>query len=570
MAFPTQSPSPHGVSSSTTSPWQRYNQQIRELLIAQEGLDPDRLYQAQTEADNQPLEVLLVRQNEITLAALGQHLANAYNVTYTPLADALKASNIDELFTLLPADFCQQKQVLPLRVENGQLLVATLQPDTPGLADEITYLSGYRPKISVTCGMELQDFWAARQRQHTHLVVKAQQSEQTFTSLVNDILTHACQQDASDVHIEPRDNQTIIRFRLDGVLVTHQVLAEDQLAGLVARLKVMANMDIAEHRRPQDGQFQTKLTTKGGEQTLFCRVSSFPLSQHREKLSLRLLRPFQGLINCQHLGMTDHDISVIHQLLNQPHGIVLTCGPTGSGKSTSIYAMLGELNSTAKNITTIEDPIELELDGINQTTLNANANRTIETCLKAVLRQDPDVVMIGEIRDEPTLKLTIQAALTGHLMLSTFHANSAASAVTRMVDMGLSPQLLSSSLAGIIAQRLVRQLCPHCKQPQEATPHEKRKLFPYNPQRQLEELVIYHPVGCDFCYHTGYKGRTGVFEIMMIDRELRYLISDRANELQLEDAAIATGMTSLSVNGRLKVLDGITTLDEIMRVIGEW
>lgn len=552
--------------ATTPSDWTEYNQTLLELLVAQQGMDPDALQTICKAKPYQPLERELIQQGKLTIQDVGQLLAQHTNHKYLSLAEGLNHTQPSDLYTHLPADFCQKKQLLPVTIKNGHLLIATISPNKAGLKDEITYLSGYQAELHVTTGLELYDYWLAQQQELHNQSLTIQKSEVTFTNLIDAILEQAILQEASDIHIEPKGDKATIRFRLDGVLRTHQQLELDKLAGLVARIKVLANMDIAEHRQPQDGQFNQFFQ----DSRVFFRVNSFPLSSQKEKVSIRLLRPHQELMAYDHLGMTREDIQLVEELLRQPFGIILACGPTGSGKSTSIYTLLESLNTTENNITTIEDPIELEMAGINQTEVNPKANRTLERCLQAVLRQDPDVVMIGEIRDSHTLQQTLQAALTGHLMLSTFHANSAASAITRMIDMGISPQLLSSGLAGIVAQRLVRQLCNHCKTPKEATPAEKRQLFPQHHQRQLDELTLYHPVGCTLCQHTGYKGRTGVFEIMPLDRELRYLISEGANEFHIEDAAIANGMTSLSINGRLKVINGLTTLDEMIRVIGEW
>lgn len=537
---------------------------------------------------NTSLDRLLVTQHQLALPTLGALLAKHYGLSYRPLAGELAAKDTltpQSFLNSLPDSFVIQKQALPLRSENGRLLVATPDPTIPGLEDEITLLTGLRPEWIITTPMELADAWGAHCLQRQQQAQSAANSqainnESSIVALTDDLLQQALAQDASDIHIEPRLHDVVVRFRLQGVLEPVQTLSLTMGAGLITRIKVLAKLDVAEHRRPQDGQFKIAFQ----QQDAFCRVSIIPVADQHEKASLRLLKPLLSSVisaaenpssnttplhtNLSQLGLSPWDQERLNLLLAVPNGMILTCGPTGTGKSTTLYALLQQLNTTQRNICTVEDPIERRIEGINQSPLNPKANLTYATCIRALLRQDPDVMMVGEIRDAETLGVTVQAALTGHLILSSFHSNSATTAITRMMELDVSPKLLSSALSGIIAQRLVRTLCPHCKAPVMPSATDREFLFPYDETARQKEWTIYEAVGCALCQNRGYTGRTGVFEILLLDRELRYLVAQNTPELQLEDAAIAAGMRTLSLNGRMKVLQGITSLDEIRRVLG--
>jgi len=539
------------------------------------------------------LDRLLVMRHHIALPTLGALLAKHYGAMYRPLAGELTSENSvesmpngsDLFLNSLPDSFVVQKQAMPLRSENGRLLVATTDPTVPGLADEITLLTGLRPEWVITTPMELTDAWTARcqQRQQQAQSIantQAVHNESSIVAVTEELLQQALSQDASDIHIEPRLKDVVVRFRLQGVLEPVQTVSLSMGAGLITRIKVLAKLDVAEHRRPQDGQF--KVGFQG--QDAFCRVSIIPVADQQEKASLRLLKPLALSVatpllpatvndtalhtDLSQLGLSEWDQERLNLLLAVPNGMILTCGPTGTGKSTTLYALLQQLNTPQRNICTVEDPIERRIEGINQSPLNPKANLTYATSIRALLRQDPDVMMVGEIRDAETLGVTVQAALTGHLILSSFHSNSATTAITRMMELDVSPKLLSSALSGIIAQRLVRTLCPHCKVPVLPSAADREFLFPYDETARQKEWTIYEAVGCPLCQNRGYTGRTGVFEILLLDRELRYLVAQNTPELQLEDAAIAAGMRTLSLNGRMKVLQGITSLDEIRRVLG--
>ena len=374
--------------------------------------------------------------------------------------------------------------------------------------------------------------------------------------LINAILTESVREGASDIHIETFEKRLSIRFRVDGVL-REVVQPKRALAPLlVSRIKVMARLDIAEKRLPQDGRISLRVA--GREVDL--RVSTIP-SNHGERVVLRLLDKQAGRLDLAHLGLQAVDFDKFKDLILRPHGIILVTGPTGSGKTTSLYAALQSLNSQTRNIMTVEDPIEYGLPGIGQTQVNTKVDMTFARGLRAILRQDPDVVMIGEIRDLETAEIAVQASLTGHLVLSTLHTNSAVGAVSRLHDMGIEPFLLASSLIGLVSQRLVRTLCPDCKVPHEPDESE-RKLLGMAPD---DERKIYQPGGCSNCKNTGFRGRIGVYELLRVDEGMRQLIHKQAGDIELEKYAREDAHSILD-DGLHKVLSGITTIEEVLRV----
>ena len=377
--------------------------------------------------------------------------------------------------------------------------------------------------------------------------------------LINALLTEAVKENASDIHIEPFENRLVVRLRVDGVL--KEILEPKRVLAplLVSRIKVMAKLDIAEKRLPQDGRISLRIAGRAVD----VRVSTLP-SGSGERVVLRLLDKQAGRLELQHLGMPADSLEIIRRVITKPHGIVLVTGPTGSGKTTSLYAMLAELNDHSRNIMTVEDPIEYYIDGISQTHVNTKVDLTFARGLRAILRQDPDVVMVGEVRDIETAQIGVQASLTGHMVLSTLHTNTAIGAVTRLRDMGVEPFLLSSSLSGVLAQRLVRLLCPSCKQSHQASAADCETLG----VSTAAAPTLYKPVGCPECNGIGYRGRTGVYEMIEIDDTLRNLIHDGASEYQMEEYA-RTRTPGIRQEGIRRVLSGDTSLEEVLRVTRE-
>ncbi len=375
--------------------------------------------------------------------------------------------------------------------------------------------------------------------------------------LINAILAEAIKQNASDIHIEPFEQKLIVRLRVDGVL--REVIQPPKELGslLVSRIKVMAQLDIAEKRVPQDGRVSLKLAGKA----IDIRVSTLPTGGG-ERVVLRLLDNQAGRLSIANMGINPTTQELLRQQISRPHGIILVTGPTGSGKTTTLYAVLTELNNSKRNLITVEDPIEYYLEGVGQTQVNNKVGMTFARGLRAILRQDPDVVMVGEIRDSETADIAVQASLTGHLVLSTLHTNTAVGAITRLRDMGVEPFLLSSSLVAVLAQRLVRVLCSACKAAYQPGAKEQQRLG-IDPGKAVE---FYHAKGCVECNYQGYKGRTGVFELLVVDNEIRNMIHDDASEQSIETQARKT-TASIQEDGARLVSDGITTSDEIFRVI---
>ncbi|WP_167145217.1 type II secretion system ATPase GspE [Pseudomonas sp. OTU750018] len=386
-----------------------------------------------------------------------------------------------------------------------------------------------------------------------------QEDDAPIIRLINAILGEAIKENASDIHLETFEKRLVVRFRVDGILREVLEPKRELAALLVSRIKVMARLDIAEKRIPQDGRISLKV----GGREVDVRVSTLP-SANGERVVLRLLDKQAGRLNLQHLGMSARDRDLMETTVRKPHGILLVTGPTGSGKTTTLYASLVSLNDRTRNILTVEDPIEYHLEGIGQTQVNSKVDMTFARGLRAILRQDPDVVMVGEIRDKETAEIAVQASLTGHLVLSTLHTNSAIGAITRLVDMGIEPFLLSSSLLGVLAQRLVRVLCPHCKEAYQADEAECKLLgVPF-----AQPPTLYHARGCAECHQQGYRGRTGIYELVVFDDHLRTLIHNAASEQDMTRHARSLG-PSIREDGRRKVLEGATTVEEVLRVTRE-
>ncbi|MFL6710494.1 MAG: GspE/PulE family protein, partial [Massilia sp.] len=360
--------------------------------------------------------------------------------------------------------------------------------------------------------------------------------------MINALLTQSLREGASDIHIEPFEQTSVVRFRIDGALRDVVRPRKAIHASLISRIKIMSQLDIAEKRLPQDG----RITLRVGGKPVDVRVSTLPTG-HGERAVLRLLDKEAGRLDLSHLGMSPDLLPQFDHMISQPHGIVLVTGPTGSGKTTTLYAALSRLNATTTNILTVEDPIEYDLAGVGQTQVNARIDMSFAKALRAILRQDPDVIMIGEIRDLETAQIAVQASLTGHLVLATLHTNDAAAAITRLLDMGIEPFLLSSSLLGVMAQRLVRKLCPSCKQPET-------------------DGKYWRAVGCDKCGHTGYQGRVGVYELLETNDSISAQIHNQASEADIRVAAQKAGMKTMREDGERWLVSGVTTPAELLRV----
>ena len=393
-------------------------------------------------------------------------------------------------------------------------------------------------------------------RGETDEIEEADVSDAPIVQLVRSLIEQAIRQRASDIHIEALEEKVRVRYRIDGALYEKMVYDNSLLPAIATRIKIMGGMDISEKRKPQDG----RMTVTVDRQEYDIRISSIP-TVHGEKIVMRLSSKLSLTREKKQLGLSEEELAHFDHMMSSPYGIIFVTGPTGSGKSTTLYTALSELNKEAVNIVTVEDPVEADIDGINQIQVNPKVDLTFASALRSILRQDPDIIMIGEIRDQETASIAVQASITGHLVVSTMHTNNAVGTLNRIADMGIERYLVADSMIGVIAQRLVRKLCPHCRKKRLATVEEKR-LLRVAPEAETE---VYEPVGCNFCNHTGYFGRIGVFEIMEVNEEIRTLISTNAGTEELIAAAKRNGMRTLRENGIRYVLDGTTSMDEMLK-----
>ncbi len=443
------------------------------------------------------------------------------------------------------------------------LQLRELQPEEFETALAQAYERGVTQAMQIVGDLD-QDQDLAELAQSLPRVADLMESEDDapIVRLINALLTQAIRDGASDIHIEPFEARSVVRMRIDGVL--RDVLEPQQAVHpvIVSRVKIMAHLDIAEKRLPQDG----RITLRVAGRPVDVRVSTLPTA-HGERVVMRLLDKQAGRLNLSGLGMAEETLVTLDHLIHQPHGIILVTGPTGSGKTTTLYAALSRLDTNHYNIMTVEDPIEYDLDGVGQTQVSSKIELSFARALRAMLRQDPDIIMIGEIRDLETAQIAVQASLTGHLVLATLHTNDSVGAITRLVDMGVEPFLVASSLLGVLAQRLVRRLCPQCRRAREPTAAECRLLG--IDEQQLASTQIYSPTGCTSCLQTGYQGRTGVFELLPVDDKLRSFIHDGASEARLRAHGEELGMRSIREDGSRWVRSGVTSLEEVLRVARE-
>jgi len=501
----------------------------------------------------------------------------------------LKQADIEEeILGKVPPKAVFQYNIIPVAEDAGVLQIATANPLQPGLIDAMRLVTGGRVKLLLSPAPDIESAAKRLYGVGAETLDRMMQDddridldgdtllkqdlndldqEASVVKFVNQIIWEAHQNRATDIHIEPMEFDLRIRYRIDGVL--HQTPVPATLkrfqSSIISRIKVMANMDIAEKRLPQDGRISLRIQ---GEE-IDVRVSTMP-TVYGESVSLRLLLRGSGMINMDQLGLSEEDGKILKRMISRPHGILLCTGPTGSGKSTSLYAWLHTINSVDKRIMSAEDPIEYEMAGVNQVQMKPEIGLTFAHSLRTFLRQDPDVIMVGEIRDRDTAEIAIRAALTGHLVFSTLHTNDSAGSINRLLDMGIEPFLVASSVEGIVAQRLIRRLCPKCRKPVEIDDAKRRFLrLEGFPTGRLETHTIYEPAGCDACRNSGFKGRTGIYEILIVDDHIRPLIVSRAASSDIKREALKHGLRTLRDDGWKKVLDGITTVEEVLRVSEE-
>ncbi|MBO7708469.1 MAG: type II/IV secretion system protein [Thermoguttaceae bacterium] len=504
-----------------------------------------------------------------------------------PMADLAKSEVPDEVLDGFPVKAVHQYGIFPIgSADDGSLLIATCNPFRPEPIDALA-ATLHRPTLPVVVlpgelakliknrlgvGAETVDGLLAQADDEDDVQVledmdvdqspeATMAQEATVVRLVNDILTEAVESGTSDIHIEAQESGMKIRYRIDGVLQTQPMPPEINRfqSAIVSRLKIMARLNIAEKRIPQDGRIKIRVSDRAVD----IRLSIIPML-HGEGIVMRILDKDRMNFPLRGIGMDTDIYEMFGQLIKLPHGIILVTGPTGSGKTTTLYSALNEIKSDDTKIITTEDPIEYQLDGINQIQVNTKVGLTFAASLRAILRHDPDVVLVGEIRDFETAENAIQASLTGHLVFSTLHTNDAAGAYTRMIDMGIEPFLVSTTVEGIMAQRLVRRLCPHCKEPYIPTPDEVPSDFPMERLLDSKEK-IFRPVGCRQCRQTGYAGRAALYELLIPNDEIRRLAGQKAPSNEIKKIARAAGMDTLRDNGWKKVLNGFTSIDEVVR-----
>lgn len=551
---------------------------LGEILVHAEAITEDQL--------NTALE-----SQESSKYRLGQELVNLGFVTetevYSALADQMGLPLVDletvaidpSVVKLVPQKFAEKKRVLPIELDDDRLTVAMADPTDVMAVDDVRARTGYsiRTVISTETSIveQLEKYYHLDQAIYEVMQEVSDDSVNVefvheeeedlgegsdrapIIKLVNMLFTDAVRSGASDIHVEPCETNMQVRYRVDGLLEEKMTVPKHMQSLVTSRLKIISDMDIAERRRPQDGRAKIRV----GSNEVDLRVSVLP-TMFGEKVVIRILDKSSGMVSLEAAGFSKHNFSLIRSLVRQPQGIVLVTGPTGSGKTSTLYACLNEIVEPTVNVVTVEDPIEFALSGVNQVQVNERAGLTFANALRSILRQDPNIVMIGEMRDLETAQIGFQASLTGHLVLSTLHTNDAPSALTRLIDLGVQRYLVASTVIGIAAQRLARVICPRCKEETEPTESEQMILDP----SRHGDMRFYRGKGCSKCRDTGYAGRTPVAEVLVMDSRMKNEVLSGGNERAIKVAAERAGMVSLREDGMQKVREGITTLEEIIRL----
>ena len=561
--------------------------EISEQLLKKKIITPEQLEQIKLEfattgaSEEEIIEKLNLASRKEVIKAKGEY----YGIPFVDLAE--KGSD-PVVVELIPKAVALKFKMIPFALsgDGKELSVAFANPLDSEAIEFARAKSGKEIKPFIAVPEDIEKAIEERYEQNLTTEVTEALKENEFKSevktlditkdgqvlrrepiakIVTTILEFAIRYRASDVHIEPEEDKTRVRYRIDGILHEKLILPKSVHEALVSRIKVLTDMKIDEKRVPQDGRFNFK--TDGQEVDL--RVSTLP-TVHGEKVVMRLLKKSGGVPTLQELGLRGRALKNLEDAILRPHGIILICGPTGSGKTTTLYSILSKINTTKVNIVTIEDPVEYKIPGVNQVQINPAAGLTFASGLRAFLRQDPNIIMVGEIRDRETTDLAIQASLTGHLVFSTIHTKSAAQVIPRLLDMGAEPYLLASTITAVVAQRICRRICNACREtyepPEEVKESIKKELGSLYPLKGNEKLVLSRGKGCQECNNTGYLGRIGIFEVMPVTEKVARLISERCTSLDLQKLAEEEGMVTMKQDGFLKVLEGITTIEEILRV----
>ncbi len=543
---------------------------LETALVEGEFISPEKMTETRKKALSSGITLLdaILELEVMTEEELAQAIALENELPAVTIKDYI----IDrEAMKLIPEETATRYTLVPLFLIDNTLTVAMVNPGDVGAIDKVREMAkGMDIEIVVAKKSDIQqaitDYYKVKDR-ITELLktvdvkrlsaefLGEEESEPIVVKLVDLILTQAVKARASDVHIEPDESELRIRYRVDGIMEEVASAPVELSLFITSRIKVLASLDITEKRLAQDGRFSFKV----GEREIDTRVSTYP-TIFGENIVIRLLDKSTSLLHLKKLGFSPDAQQSFESLIKRPYGIILITGPTGSGKTTTLYAVLGELNQTSKNIITIEDPVEYHIRGLRQSQVEAKIGRTFAAGLRSILRQAPDIIMVGEIRDRETAHLATEAALTGHLVMSTLHTNDASGAIARLLDMGIEPYLISNSCIGIIAQRLIRKICPDCKVEDDLLPSLRKKLG------LNKEEVLYRGKGCPVCDGNGYKGRMGIFEVLIIENKIRPLVSSKATSAQIKKAAIENGMCPLMEEGLKKVRQGLTTVEEILRL----
>ena len=566
---------------------------MKDLLLRTaertELIDPDQLRKFLDENKGQGrIDEAMLSCPYFTEEAVLRLFAEALGWEY--LADIPANSVPAEFIESVPATYAQHHFLIGIKPEgsNGELTIVLSKPLDANALDNVSKMTGLPVQAAVSTRTAITAVIDVAYEQRSTVIeeVAVELDQQNLDQLVdevsasddlldvvnrppvirlvNDILFRALQLRASDIHVHPYETKVQIRYRIDGILYDVLNLNRNVLPLVVSRIKVMAGMDIAERRLPQDGRCSVRL----GQREVDLRISTVPTS-YGERSVLRLLDKSKGLFTLNELGMLEDDLERFDSLLHHSHGVIFVTGPTGSGKSTTLYASLNRLNSSEKNVLTIEDPIEYQLGGISQIQVASKKGMTFATSLRHVLRQDPDVIMIGEVRDVETARMAIQSSLTGHLVFSTLHTNDSAGAISRLLDLGVEPYLVSSSLIAILAQRLVRTVCENCKEPTKPSERDLKALGLTNGKVSASIAAggeFFAGAGCEKCFKTGYRGRTGIYELLLIDEKIQDRIYKRETAGTIKKLALEAGMQTLRMDGARKVLAGMTTISEVLRV----
>ena len=559
----------------------RRKKRLGDLLVSSGAITEEQLMQALEEQKQtkKKLGEILVDLNFITDIDIAEALHRQLGV------DMVRLSEIEipeDVLHLIKESVLRQYNVIPFEINilnMNELRVAMSDPMDIFAIDDLAFLTNMQIEPVVTTASDIssaidryfgnteamkaaEQFTKEREEKYSSrkeetVNLDDEISNAPIVQLVNKIIEQAVRQRASDIHIEPMEYQVRVRYRVDGVLKNVMSYSPDLLSAIISRIKISGGMDISEKRKPQDGRMTNIVDKKEYD----IRVSILP-TVYGEKVVMRLTSKQALTRDKKDLGFNTEELALFDNILKHPHGIILVTGPTGSGKSTTLYTALSELNVEGVNIVTVEDPVEANIDGINQVQVNNKADMTFANALRSILRQDPDIIMIGEIRDGETAEIAVQASITGHLVVSTLHTNSAAGTITRLEDMGIEPYLLADSIVGIIAQRLVRRLCPKCKKSRYATTSEKQLL---NYPREIQ-LPIFEPCGCQQCGNTGYAGRIGVYEILTVTQKIKDVISKNGSADEIKSVALLEGMNTLQMSAAKLVADGITSLSEMERI----